>query len=315
MPRAWLTVASEQASLSGGMVSRLLALGDRLVSGLPATLVTVVLAWVIIRLAHQVIGETIRRVLERRGTAPREVAVRLQTLASVTESAVRLVVLVVAGMTVLNIYGVPIGPLLASAGVAGIAVGFGAQSLIRDVIGGFFLILEGHFLVGDVVTVGSVTGTVEVITLRYTAIRGQDGALTVVPNGDIRTVTNLTRDWARAMVDVTVPLDAGFEAVLRMVQQALQAIADDPDYAPALLGPGEIVGVEQPAAQQVTVRVAVRTRPMERWRVQQALRLRIVRALAQAGVPGTAQGAGEPVEQAAAEQASAQPPAGKPAGE
>ncbi|MCM8749071.1 mechanosensitive ion channel family protein [Thermomicrobiaceae bacterium CFH 74404] len=287
MPRWILEAATNTATVTGTLVDRGQALGDRILTALPSIVITVGLAWLVLRMLRGAIRQTIRRVLERRGEAPREIAVRLNTLASIIESAVRFVVLIVAGMTVLSTLGIPIGPLLASAGVAGLAIGLGAQSLIRDLIGGFFIVLEDQYHVGDVIQVNNTSGPsglVEQLTLRYTALRGLDGSYTIVPNGDIRTVTNLTKDWARAVIDVDIAYEEDLGKAMAVLQEVLGGLDQDPELAHAILEPGEILGVEALSPSHATVRLMVKTRPMEQWRVARALRQRIKTAFEQAGI-------------------------------
>jgi small conductance mechanosensitive channel len=273
--------------VAGALIDGVAALGDRLLTALPVVIVTVFLSWILLRLVRSLLRQAIRRVLERRGEPPREVAIRLHTLASVIESAIRLVVLLVGGMTVLSALGVPIAPLLASAGVAGLAIGLGAQSLIRDLVGGFFIVLEDQYHVGDVIRVNGPSGPsglVEQLTLRYTALRGLDGSYTIVPNGDVRTVTNLTRDWARAVVDVDVALEEDLSRARTVLEEVLAEVERDPALADSLLEPGDILGVEALSTTHATLRLTIKTRPGEQWRVARALRARIKAAYDRAGI-------------------------------
>ena len=287
MPRWILEAATNTATVTGALLDRAVALGDRILTALPSIAFTVVLAWIALRMLRGAIRQTIRRVLERRGEAPREITVRLNTLASIIESATRFVVLIVAGMTLLSTLGIPIGPLLASAGVAGLAIGLGAQSLIRDLIGGFFIVLEDQYHVGDVIQVNGAngpSGLVELLTLRYTALRGLDGSYTIVPNGDVRVVANLTKDWARPVIDVDIVYEEDLSKAIAVLQDVLASLDQDPEFAAAILEPGEILGVEALSPSHATVRLMVKTRPMEQWRVARALRQRIKAAFDQAGI-------------------------------
>lgn len=247
------------------------------------SLLVLALAWLVLRFARLIIQRGLKRLLSSRGSN-REFAARLRTLTSLAESAVRLVVYLIAGLTVLATFGVPIGPLLASAGVAGLAIGLGAQTLIRDVIGGIFIVLEDQFHVGDVITVNNVSGQVEALTLRYTALRTLDGAYVVVPNGEIRIVQNLSRDWARAIVDVVLTPEEDVDRVEQLLRAVLDELRADPVWSSAILEPGEVVGIETLGSQQATMRVMVKTRPLEQWRVARELRRRILSAFQRAGV-------------------------------
>ena len=246
--------------------------------------VILLLAWLALRVARLVIRRGVARLLSSRRATDREFATRLRTLTSLAESATRLIVWILAGLTILAVFGVPIGPLLASAGVAGLAVGLGAQTSIRDIIGGIFIVLEDQFHVGDVITVNAISGQVESLTLRYTALRTLDGAYVVIPNGEIRIVQNLSRDWARAVIDVAVTPEEDVDRVVAVLRALLAGLPNDPVLGPLVLEPGEVLGVEAIGPQQATVRLAVKTRPLEQWRVARELRRRILLALREAGV-------------------------------
>ncbi|MBO9405564.1 MAG: mechanosensitive ion channel family protein [Thermomicrobium sp.] len=258
-------------------------LGTLLEPGIRAVII-LLLAWLALRVARLVIRRGVARLLSSRRATDREFATRLRTLTSLAESATRLIVWILAGLTILAVFGVPIGPLLASAGVAGLAVGLGAQTLIRDIIGGIFIVLEDQFHVGDVITVNAISGQVESLTLRYTVLRTLDGAYVVIPNGEIRIVQNLSRDWARAVIDVAVTPEEDVDRVVAVLRDLLAGLPNDPVLGPLVLEPGEVLGVEAIAPQQATVRLAVKTRPLEQWRVARELRRRILLALREAGV-------------------------------
>lgn len=247
-------------------------------------IVVIIIAWLVLRLARLAIHRGVARVLQAQRLTTRESATRVRTLTTLAESAVRLTILLLTGLTVLALYGVPIGPLLASAGVAGLAIGLGAQTLIRDIIGGIFIVLEDQFHVGDVITVNNLSGQVEALTLRYTALRTLDGAYVVIPNGEIRIVQNLSRDWARAVIDVALTPEEDVDRVVAVLQSLLAELPSDPELGPLVLEPGEVFGVEAIGPQQATVRLAVKTRPLEQWRVARELRRRILVALREAGV-------------------------------
>lgn len=258
-------------------------LGTLLEPGIRAVII-LLLAWLAVRIARLVIRRGVARLLSSRRATDREFATRLRTLTSLAESATRLIVWILAGLTILAVFGVPIGPLLASAGVAGLAVGLGAQTLIRDIIAGIFIVLEDQFHVGDVITVNAISGQVESLTLRYTVLRTLDGAYVVIPNGEIRIVQNLSRDWARAVIDVAVTPEEDVDRVVAVLRDLLGGLPSDLVLGPLVLEPGEVLGVEAIAPQQATVRLAVKTRPLEQWRVARELRRRILLALREAGV-------------------------------
>lgn len=262
-------------------------LTERLVLLVEPTILAIlvlIIAWLVLRLARLTIHRGVARLLQAQRLTTRELATRVRTLTTLAESAVRLTILLLTGLTVLALYGVPIGPLLASAGVAGLAIGLGAQTLIRDIIGGIFIVLEDQFHVGDVITVNNLSGQVEALTLRYTALRTLDGAYVVIPNGEIRIVQNLSRDWARAVIDVALTPEEDVDRVVAVLQSLLTNLPSDPELGPLVLEPGEVFGVEAIGPQQATVRLAVKTRPLEQWRVARELRRRILVAFREVGV-------------------------------
>jgi small conductance mechanosensitive channel len=266
------------------LVDGLLQLGRDAVGPLLSILVIVVVAFLVLRGLRTVVRHSIARVMERNDETARELMLKANTLSSVLESAARLLVLIVAGMMILSNLGLDIAPLIASAGVAGIAIGLGAQSLIRDFIGGFFILFEDQFGVGDVISVGDQTGTVELLSLRRTGLRAIDGSFIIVPNGDIRTVKNLTKEWSRAVIDVDISYDDDVDHAIAVLRELLEGIEHDPMIGDAVIAPADVLGVQALGQYQVTIRLMVKTRPMEQWRVERELRRRIKATLQQAGI-------------------------------
>ena len=208
---------------------------------------------------------------------------RTKTAAKLFRSVGRAVLVVVTVLLVLGQLGFNIGPFLASAGVVGLAVSFGSQSLVRDFVTGFFLQLEYQFALGDVVRIGAFEGTVENITLRLVYLRDASGALHIIPNGQITQVTNLTRAWGRVAVDVDVAWrDA--ERAEQAVTQAARGLGTDPAWADALLDPPRVMGIEKIGGGAVTLRTIARVDPYRRDDVARDLRYRIKRALDEAGI-------------------------------
>ena len=208
---------------------------------------------------------------------------RAKTSAKLFRSVGRAVLVIVTVLLVLGQLGFNIGPLLASAGVVGLAVSFGSQSLVRDFVTGFFLQLEHQFALGDVVRIGAFEGTVENITLRLVYIRDASGALHIIPNGQITQVTNLTRAWGRVAVDVEVAW-RDVDRAERAVTLAAKGLGTDPAWADALLEPPRVLGIEKIGGGAVTLRTIARVDPYRRDDVARDLRLRIKRALDEAGI-------------------------------
>ncbi len=274
----------EQFSQPERALAGLETVGERAAGPLVSVLLIVAVSFGLLRLLRSLVQGTIRRVMERPDQPPRELTLKARTLAHIVESIGRLLILVVAGMMVLSKLGFDIAPLIASAGVAGIAIGLGAQSLIKDFIGGFFILFEDQFGVGDVIAVGTHSGLVEQLTLRRTVLRAVDGSVIVIPNGDIRTVTNMTKGWSRAVLDVSVSYEEDVDRAIEVLHGLLDGIERDPVIGDAVIGPAEIPGVEVLGPYQVTIRALVKTKPMEQWRVQRELRRRIKRAFEEAGI-------------------------------
>jgi small conductance mechanosensitive channel len=195
----------------------------------------------------------------------------------------------IAAVLIIRLLGVPLTSFVAPATVVGVALGFGAQRIVQDVLSGFFLVTERQYGFGDVVRLSAVgttpaTGTVEEVTLRITRIRTLDGEVVITPNGQIVQVTNLSRDWARAVIDVPVPVTADVNRVSELLHQVCdEAFADDQLHA-LLLDPPSVMGVESLAVDQFNVRVVARTLPGKQFEVGRALRARITRVLAREGI-------------------------------
>ena len=266
------------------MIDRVLDRFAALVEPTILALVVILLAWLVLRLTRATIQRALTHALQSERLSAREAAARVRTLTTLAESAVRLTVILLTLLTILALYGVPIGPLLASAGVVGLAIGLGAQTLIRDVIAGIFIVLEDQYHVGDVINVNNISGLVEALTLRYTALRTLEGAYVIIPNGEIRIVQNLSRDWARVILDVPLVPEEDIDRVIEILQSLLTELPSDPELGSLVLEPGEVFGVESIGQQQATIRIAVKTRPLEQWRVARELRRRILHALRDAGV-------------------------------
>ncbi|HEX2040995.1 MAG TPA: mechanosensitive ion channel family protein [Acidimicrobiales bacterium] len=242
----------------------------------------VVVSRVVSRLARRSVESLVSRSTIARGSA--RSAARARTLAGVAASLIRILVWSVAVLLVLDKVGINLGPLLAGASIVGVALGFGAQSLVKDFLSGFFILAEDQFGVGDVITVSDTTGTVEEVNLRITRLRGADGTVWFVPNGEIRKVGNSAKDWSKALVDIVVPEDADIAATTAAMEAEAARLKDDPAWADALVDAPEVLGVEAVGTDGVTLRVAATTDPDHRARVARELRGRIMTRLRADGV-------------------------------
>jgi len=201
--------------------------------------------------------------MARRTSAAEELQ-RIDTVGSAFRYFATVVVVLVAGMLVLNELGISIAPILATAGVAGIAIAFGAQSLIKDYFTGFFLLIEDQIRQGDVVEIAGKAGEVEEVTLRYVRLRDGEGYVHFVPNGEIKVVVNRTRTHAFANVDVGVPANADFDAVFKAMRDVGAALRADAKFAPLTLGEVEVLGVERWELWGVLLRCRMKVLPHER---------------------------------------------------
>lgn len=214
---------------------------------------------------------------------------RGRTLSTVLGSLAAAIIWSVAFLAVLDRLGVSTGSIIASVGILGVAIGFGAQSLARDLVSGFFILAEGQFGIGDVIRVNAggsaITGKVERVTLRTTIVRGTDGEAQIIPNGEIRVVANLSKDWARVVIDIPVP-----PTEIRVATDAMKRVAstieEDPRWSDYLLEKAEVLGVEQLGKEEAVLRFAVRTVPLKQWEVSREVRRRIAEEFADNGIAG-----------------------------
>jgi small conductance mechanosensitive channel len=221
------------------------------------------------------------------GTAFTRQNVRIDTLRGVLASALRALIVVAAFVAVLSELGVNVTALLAGVSILGLAVSFGAQSLVKDVITGFFILLEDQYGVGDVVRVngpGGLAGGVEAVSLRTTVLRDLEGTAHVIPNGEIKTVSVLSKDWARAVADIDVPYDVSLDQMLELLTQVATALHDDPEWNNKFLEPPEVLGVQALTPTAVTLRVLMKVQPKEQWPVSREFRRRMKNALDKAGL-------------------------------
>lgn len=208
---------------------------------------------------------------------------RAETLGSVLNNTARILAVVFFLLMTLQEFGVNIGPLVAGAGIAGVALGFGAQSLVKDVISGFFLLMENQFGVGDIISVDERhTGTVERMTLRVTQIRDSEGKAHFIPNGSVVRVVVLSKEFARALVDVGVGYDTDIDAAIELLARIGRELSEA--WPDRVLEPTQVLGVEALGDSAVTLRTLTKTAPAKQWEVARELRRRILLAFREAGI-------------------------------
>jgi len=200
---------------------------------------------------------------------------RIETIVQALSWTINVTLVVIVLMMLLGRV-VDIAPLLTSLGIVGLTFSLGAQTLVKDLIGGVMVLVENQYAVGDVIQVGDVSGVVERLTLRATYVRSIEGKLHLVPNGDVRVVSNLTKEWARAMVDIGVAYEEDLERAAQVLDQVAQQFAADPEYAPQLLEAPKVIAPLSLGDWAVTMRVMVKTLPGKQWGVGAALRRRLL---------------------------------------
>ncbi|MEW6120038.1 MAG: mechanosensitive ion channel family protein [Pseudomonadota bacterium] len=239
-------------------------------------------AWILLALSRRLIP-LLRRQLQKR-TDDHEQLKRLETLGRVFRYVVAVAITLVAGMLVLSELGVSIAPILASAGVVGLAIGFGAQSLVKDYFTGFFLLLENQIHQGDVVEIAGLGGLVEEVTLRHVCLRDYEGSVHYVPNSAITTVTNRSRDYAYALVDVGIAYRENVETVFGVIRETAAEIRADAMLGPLILEDVDLAGVEAWGDSAVTIRFRIKVLPLQQWTVKRAFLLRLKQAFDRQGI-------------------------------
>lgn len=257
------------------------SLGGAATTLLRVTLI-IVAAWVLIAVLQRAIRTLRERIASRMDD--RESTKRAETLGRVFRYLASVVVSLIAVMLVLAELGVSVAPILGAAGVVGLAIGFGAQSLVKDFFTGFFILLENQIRQGDVVKLGDHAGMVEVVTLRYVQLRDYDGNVHYVPNGHISTVINMTRGFSNAVMDIGVAYRENVDEVMAVMRQAAADLQKDPAFELKILAELEIAGVESLADSAVVIRCRFRTLPLEQWGVKREYLRRVKAAFDEHGI-------------------------------
>lgn len=235
----------------------------------------------LVRLTRRQVVEVMRR---RTDTQEEELDKRARTVGRLLTRLAGILIWSVALLMSLREAGFDVMPLLAGAGIAGVAIGFGAQSLVRDVISGLFLIVENQIRVHDVVRINGVTGTVEEINLRTTVLRGLDGAVHIFPNGTIQTLTNLSREYSYYVADIGVAYKEDVDRVIEVIRQVGEELRQDPEFGPLILEPIQVLGLEQFAESSVVIRSRLKTKPGQQWLVGREFNRRLKKRFEAAGI-------------------------------
>ena len=268
---------------------------DVLVAAPLRILLVAFLAYALNRLARRAIRRFTARLVATTTTSGRlkamlptgqpdlRTAGRAATLGEILRSLATATIYGLALLVILGEVGINLGPLVASAGIVGVALGFGAQSLVKDFLSGVFMLVEDQYGVGDIVDVGPASGTVEAFGLRSTRLRDAHGVVWHVPNGQINRVGNKSQEWSRALLDLEVGYGTDLEAVQATIEQAAQEVCEREPWVADVLAPPEVWGVESLGKESVLIRLVVKTRPAAQFGLQRELRLRVHDALERAG--------------------------------
>lgn len=209
---------------------------------------------------------------------------RGDTLSRVMVSTIQVVVIVMAAFMVLSELQINIVPILTGVGVAGIAIGFGAQSLVKDIVNGLFIVFENQYRVGDVVRVADVAGLVEDVNLRRTVLRDLDGIVHVIPNGEVRIASNFTKEWSRVNMNISVAYGEDLDRVISVINRVGKELAEDAEWAPSFITPPQVLGVDNFGDSGIEVKILGETKPIRQWDIMRQLRLRLKKAFDKEGI-------------------------------
>ena len=277
-------------------------------------LLIVAVAAVIYLLLRRLIPPILRRMVtaRMRGQEEEEIKQRVDTLSRVLVGTGLLIIIIVVLFTILAEVGVNIAPALAGVGIAGIAIGFGAQSLVKDFISGLFILLENQYSVGDVVKIADIAGIVEEINLRRTVLRDLDGIVHSVPNGEIRVASNYTKEWSRVNLNISVGYGEDLDHVIEVVNRIGKEMAEDPDWGPLMLTPPQVLRVDAFEDSGIAIKILGDTKPIQQWAVMGELRKRIKKVFDEEGIeipwPHTKVYFGGPLQQQMARTVEHRPP-------
>ncbi|MGW5239154.1 mechanosensitive ion channel family protein [Monashia sp. NPDC004114] len=272
------------------------------VIGTPVLILITVVAgiiarWLLIRVINRVVASTTARANERLaklpgasralqavGVAGERTIQRTETMGALLKSITTFLVYTIVGLTVMSLLGIPLGPLLASASIGGVALAFGAQSLVKDFLSGVFMIIEDQYGVGDVIDTGEVIGTVENVSLRITQLRDGSGMTWYVRNGEILRIGNRTQGWSTATVDIQIAYDEDVERSLQVIREVVSTMDEEDQWKAVLLEEPNVTGVESMGNGAITIRVLAKTIANEQFGLQREIRERVKRAFDKEGI-------------------------------
>ncbi len=245
----------------------------------------IIIAFLLDRVLQRIVARAIRAsVRPDLNTPPEAEKKREDTLIRIFSGALNILITVVAFMMILQEAGIEIGPLIAGAGIVGLAVGFGGQYLIRDIITGLFLMLENQYRIGDVVDIEGLSGAVEDISLRKTTLRNLDGTVHHIPHGSITKVSNLSKDFARVNIDVGVGYSTDIDNLIRVINETGRELAADPAFSDSIISPPQFLRVNEFADSAIMVKILGDTKPLKQWEIAGEFRKRLKAAFDREGI-------------------------------
>jgi small conductance mechanosensitive channel len=241
-------------------------------------------AFIAYRIVKAMVNKFEKKVRTEEAVVPTELEKRAKTLARIVQTALIGVIGVIAIMMIIKELGLDIGPIIAGAGIIGLAIGFGAQNLVKDVISGFFILMEDQYRVGDVVQIAGIGGLVEQMSLRITILRDLEGKVHYIPNGSVGTATNMTKEWARAVLDIGVAYKEDVDEVMKVLKEVGAEMEKDPTYSQFILEPLQILGLSEFADSAVVIKVMYKTLPLKQWDVGREFRRRVKKTFDEKGI-------------------------------
>jgi len=249
--------------------------------------IPIVIVLVAAFIADRVFRSAVKRFekrFESEGSVPSESSKRAKTLTKLLNTTISTVIYSAAAMMVITEMGIAVGPLLAGAGIAGLAIGFGAQSLVKDVITGFFILLENQIRVGDVVEIAGKSGLVEAVHLRTIRLRDVEGKVHIIPNGVIDVATNFTMDWSRSLIEIGVAYKEDVEYVMSVLEEVGESLSQDPEWGSFILEPMTLQGLDSFGDSSVNIRMFFKTVPLKQWDIAREFRKRVKKTFDEKGI-------------------------------
>lgn len=245
----------------------------------------VIVAWILKVIAKRFIQRLVKAAVSSDKIMTEDAELkRMKTLVHIFSYTVNIIIVIIAAMMVIQEFGVQIAPILATAGIAGVAIGFGAQYLVKDIITGIFIIFENQYRIGDVINIEGIGGSVEDISLRVTTLRDMNGTVHYIPHGEIKKVSNLTRQFAKINLNVGVAYEANLDHVIEVVNKVGQSLANDPKWKEVINEAPRFLRVDALDDSSVSIKITGETKPQEQWSVTGELRKRIKEAFEKEGI-------------------------------